>query len=161
MKRTALLGLLVLTACKEEPPPATPVPVASASTPAPVASTTPAPTASVDPAATNLRPAADPPPTSAPIPADDAAAVMKSLSKEIRACYDLGLKSNPNLEGTMKATVKIAGDGSVEGVQSAGSLPPNVTGCVSGVLRTAKFTAPGGTGSTLLVPISFKANEVH
>jgi hypothetical protein len=97
--------------------------------------------------------------TSASVPVNNASAVIAGLRGRFRACYQRGLDGNPDMSGGVTMSVKVGPNGEVEGVSpggQSGNLSPAVVGCIAGALRNAQFDAPGGSGSTLTVPVTFK-----
>jgi hypothetical protein len=75
-----------------------------------------------------------------------------------RSCYNKGLQTDPTMQGKAIFKVKIGPDGgqpvSVE--QTGGSgLSDGVVACIERKIEAVSFDAPGGSGSTLQVPITF------
>ena len=92
-----------------------------------------------------------------PIPIEEVDRVIESLRPYFKSCYEAVLKFDPTAEGSVVMVLLISPSGHVDkvSVKSPTSLPTAVTGCIAGVLQQRPFPAPGGTGSTLNVPISF------
>lgn len=92
------------------------------------------------------------------VPISDADKVIASLRPGFKACYQTALAADPTIQGRVVMDTLVAPDGHVTSVNvhEATSLPPAVTGCIAGLLKDATFAPPGGTGSTLRVPITFK-----
>jgi hypothetical protein len=91
-------------------------------------------------------------------PVSNASSVIASLRQTFRRCYQRGLDGNPRMQGGVLVYVKVAPDGNVESTTACKT--DNISNAVAQCLRTAlaeaKFEPPGGTGSTLTVPITFK-----
>lgn len=95
----------------------------------------------------------------APIP--NAEEVIASLRPKFRLCYRAGLRETPNLAGGVVMDGKVAPDGTVTSVTQhvPTTLPKPVVACLEYVLQSAVFAPPGGTGSSVRVPINFRAVE--
>lgn len=90
-------------------------------------------------------------------PIRDADAVVSSLRDPFRGCYNRGLRIDPSMQGCVMMRARVTPDGDVatsEAVVSDG-LSDDVVACLVEVLRGAHFSAPGGGGSTLMVPVTF------
>lgn len=71
-----------------------------------------------------------------------------------RACYEIGLRSNPNLEGRVQVRFIIGRDGAVSNVSSGGDLPDaTVKSCVSSAFYGLSFPAPDDGIVTVTYPI--------
>ncbi len=92
---------------------------------------------------------------SAPIPG--AEAVVAALRPHFKLCYRAGLVHDPSIEGSVVMDAVVSPDGAVTSVKQhlPTTLPPVVVGCLEDALKTAKFTPPGGTGSSIRVPVNF------
>ena len=93
-----------------------------------------------------------------PIPDGDR--VNGGLRPAFRRCYEIGLSHDPSQAGRAVLTAKIAPNGEVASVDvtSITGLSSGVGTCLARALRGAQFSAPGGTGSTLSVPVTFVTN---
>jgi len=90
-------------------------------------------------------------------PVSDADRVIASLRRKFKACYQAGLSQDPTIQGRVVIVAKIAPDGAVDSTTSEQTpLPKPVTNCLERAVRNAQFSPPGGTGSTLRIPITFK-----
>jgi hypothetical protein len=87
----------------------------------------------------------------------NAAVAVARLRPGFRSCYNKGLASDPAMKGTLVLDVAVAANGDVSGVArvSGAGLSPEVELCLIRKTKNAAFDAPGGTGTTLRVPISF------
>lgn len=71
-----------------------------------------------------------------------------------RACYEIGLRSNPNLEGRVTARFVIGRDGAVSNVSAGGDLPDaQVRSCVASAFYGLSFPAPDVGIVTVSYPI--------
>ncbi len=94
--------------------------------------------------------------TSASVAISDADRVIASLRPKFKACYQTGLNSDPSLSGKVVITAKIAPTGEVDSASpTENTLNPSVGACIARAVRNAQFAAPGGTGSTLRIPVTF------
>jgi len=89
------------------------------------------------------------------VPVSDADRVVASLRPRFRRCYEQGLANEPGMSGRAALTAKIGPNGEVTAVEvSVTGLSSAVGACLARTLRSAQFAAPGGTGSTLSVPVT-------
>jgi hypothetical protein len=95
--------------------------------------------------------------TSASVPVSDADRVIAGLRPRFKQCYQVGLNSDPNMSGKVTITAKVGPNGEVSSadISSNTGLSPGVASCIAGVIKRAQFNAPGGSGSTLNVPVTF------
>lgn len=93
--------------------------------------------------------------TSATVPVSDADRVVAGLRPGFRSCYNKGLASDPTMSGTLTISIRVSPNGDVESVAKIGGsgLSADVENCMINKAKHAAFSAPGGTGSTLQVPI--------
>ena len=126
-------GLPVLAACAERPPVQT-LPAALANAPAPAAR---------KPRVAN------------------AERTVADLRHEFKRCYDDALRESPTLSGRVTLSLRIAPAGTVTSseVLELEGLSSPVVSCVVAVADAARFEAPGGEGSTLIVPLKFRPAE--
>lgn len=91
-------------------------------------------------------------------PASDADRVIAGLRSKFRLCYKAGLADDPKMQGRVLLSVRVSPVGAVDSVGTATvtGLSYKVVSCLEGVLRSAQFSPPGGTGATLQVPAIFK-----
>jgi hypothetical protein len=99
----------------------------------------------------------DLPPTVASVKVSNADRVIASLRPKFRKCYTDGLANDASQQGALMVRVKIAPTGEVASVNvtSNTGLSADVAACVAKRVQNAQFDAPGGTGSTLDVPVKF------
>jgi outer membrane biosynthesis protein TonB len=83
--------------------------------------------------------------------------VIAQLRPGFRSCYNKGLQSDPSMQGKVTVAVKISPNGDVSSVEKSGGsgLSSEVETCIMKKIKNASFDAPGGSGSTLQVPITF------
>jgi hypothetical protein len=95
--------------------------------------------------------------SSASVPVSDADRVIAGLRPKFKACYQQGLNSDPTMSGKVVISAKIAPTGEVDSASPAENtgLSPTVASCIARAVRNAQFAAPGGTGSTLRIPVTF------
>ncbi len=62
------------------------------------------------------------------------------------------------MQGGVVMDARVSAEGTVTAVteHAPSTLSPAVVGCLEEVLKAATFTAPGGTGSSVRVPINFR-----
>ncbi len=88
------------------------------------------------------------------LPPDVIQRIVRQNFGRFRQCYEIGLRSNPNLEGRVTARFVIGRDGAVSNVSSSGDLPDaGVTSCVASAFYGLSFPAPEGGIVTVSYPI--------
>jgi hypothetical protein len=157
MRSTLALTVLLVAACGQPASPAStaPVPTASATSPLYV----PARPADLDVALSHDGGASGLDAGGAPI--SNADSVVASLRPKFRLCYQQGLQADPSMAGKVVISAKVDPNGSVVSadVGSGTGLSTAVTTCLAGVVKDATFSPPGGTGSTLQIPITFEPGQ--
>ncbi len=95
--------------------------------------------------------------TSATVPVNNAERVVAGLRAKFRSCYNTGLQSDPTMQGAVTISAKIAPNGEVSSadIASNSGLSASVASCIARAVRNANFDAPGGTGSTINIPVKF------
>ncbi len=95
--------------------------------------------------------------SSASVPVSDADRVIASLRPRFRQCYQTGLNSDPGMSGKVTISAKVSPNGEVQSAEASSNtgLSPAVAACIAGVVKRAQFNAPGGSGSTLSIPVTF------
>ena len=95
--------------------------------------------------------------TTATVAVANAGAVVAGLRAGFRSCYNQGLNVDPTMSGKIQLCVKIAPNGEVASADPCGGagLSATVVQCLIRKVRNAQFDAPGPTGSTLQIPITF------
>lgn len=81
--------------------------------------------------------------------------IVRQNFGRFRNCYEMGLRSNPNLEGRVTARFVIGSDGAVSNVSAGGDLPDaQVRSCVASAFYGLSFPTPQGGGIvTVTYPI--------
>jgi len=94
---------------------------------------------------------------SASVPVSDADRVIAGLRPKFKNCYQKGLAGDPNMSGKVIVAAKIAPTGEVDKADIASNtgLSPEVASCIARAVRNANFAAPGGSGSTIQIPVTF------
>jgi hypothetical protein len=69
-----------------------------------------------------------------------------------RACYQTGLSTNPDMEGSVSFSLSVSSSGSVSSASASpsGSLSSGVASCIKGALSSLSFDAPEGGGSSTI-----------
>jgi hypothetical protein len=95
--------------------------------------------------------------TTATVPVANAERVIAGLRPGFRACYNTGLQQDPGMAGSVTITVKIGPNGEVSSAEASSNngLSDGVVKCIARKLRNAQFDPPGGSGSTINVPVKF------
>jgi hypothetical protein len=83
--------------------------------------------------------------------------VVAGMRAGFRACYNKGLASNPDLQGSVRITAKIGPNGEVVSATPSGGagLGDEVVSCVVRRVQAATFSAPEGGGATIVIPVTF------
>jgi hypothetical protein len=88
------------------------------------------------------------------LPPDVIQRIVRQNFGRFRQCYEMGLRSNPNLEGRVMARFVIGSDGAVSNVSAGGDLPDaQVKSCVAGAFYGLSFPTPEGGIVTVNYPI--------
>ncbi|HXK20065.1 MAG TPA: AgmX/PglI C-terminal domain-containing protein [Polyangiaceae bacterium] len=88
------------------------------------------------------------------LPADVIQRIVRQNFGRFRNCYEVGLRSNPNLEGRVTARFVIGRDGAVSNVSAGGDLPDaGVRSCVASAFYGLSFPSPDGGIVTVSYPI--------
>jgi hypothetical protein len=95
--------------------------------------------------------------STATVPISDADRVVAGLRGRFRNCYQTGLNSDPSMSGKVVISARVGPNGEVSSADVAQNtgLSPGVAACIAGVVKRATFSAPGGGGSTLQIPVTF------
>jgi len=96
--------------------------------------------------------------STATVPISDADRVVAGLRGRFRSCYQTGINTDPGMEGKVIISAKVGPNGEVTSADIAQNtgLSPSVASCIAGVVKRATFSAPGGGGSTLSIPVTFR-----
>jgi TonB family protein len=83
--------------------------------------------------------------------------VVAGMRAGFRACYNRGLASNPDLQGSVRIVATIGPNGEVSGATSQGgsSLGDEVVQCVIRRVKSANFSPPEGGRATVVIPVTF------
>ncbi len=89
------------------------------------------------------------------VPIGNAESVVAGLKAKFRRCYDKGLLVNPMMSGAVMISAKVSANGEVLAADARDNtgLDADVVTCLQRAVRGASFAAPGGTGSTLNIPV--------
>jgi hypothetical protein len=95
------------------------------------------------------------------VPIVDADKVVVSLRGKFRECYQAGLKVDPEMQGRVVVSASVEPDGNVGATSIASNvgLSTTVISCIADVLQHAQFSSPGGSGSRLQVPVTFRKRQ--
>lgn len=95
------------------------------------------------------------------MPLGDADLVVASLRPEFRRCYQAGLRADPSMQGCVVIVAKVspAGEVTSNGTLRREGLSREVEACLVDVVKRAHFAPPGGSGSTLEIPVTFVVAE--
>jgi hypothetical protein len=83
--------------------------------------------------------------------------VVAGMRAGFRNCYNKGLASNPDLQGSVRVTAKIGPNGEVLSATPTGGagLGDEVVSCVVRRVQSATFSPPEGGGATIVIPVTF------
>jgi len=88
------------------------------------------------------------------LPAEVIQRIVRQNFGRFRACYETGLRTNPNLEGRVVARFVIGREGAVSNVSASGDLPdPTVRSCVASAFYGLSFPTPENGIVTVSYPI--------
>jgi hypothetical protein len=78
--------------------------------------------------------------------------VISLARAKARACYQAGLATNPDMEGSVSFSLSVSSSGSVSSASASpsGTLSSSVASCVKGALTSLSFDAPEGGGSSTI-----------
>ena len=93
----------------------------------------------------------------ATVPVPGADGTVASLRGRFRSCYQSGLLTDSTMSGKVLISARIGPNGEVTSsdIASMSGLSPAVGQCIAGVVKRATFSAPGGGGATLQIPVTF------
>ena len=85
----------------------------------------------------------------------DAPRVIAGLRGQFRACYEAGLRIDPEMKGSTRIVAKVGPNGDVLSASATGTagLSSEVANCIAGKVRNAALEPPKGGGATLVVPV--------
>jgi hypothetical protein len=86
----------------------------------------------------------------------NASSVVARMRGRFRRCYQQGLNTNPEMQGSVQLTAKIGPNGEVLGVSGGGggSLGP-IVGCLKAVVGGGAFSPPDSGSAIISIPITF------
>jgi outer membrane biosynthesis protein TonB len=87
---------------------------------------------------------------------------MSARAGSARPCYERALRVNSALQGKLTVSVKVDPQGNVCAASIAQDAihSPEVSNCVTGMFRSARFPAPSGGGCVeVQIPLSFVPRE--
>ncbi len=95
-------------------------------------------------------------------PSNDAE-VIGAQRKEIRACYNQGLRRDPMMQGSVVIDATIASDGAVEAATTAArdGLDDTAVECLRRVIERARFVPSSAAHRPLHVPVRFEMAGLH
>lgn len=179
MRKTCALGLLLvllvmLAACGGTPAnaPSTPTPApteaaAQSATPTDSMSDAGSPTAGADvgaapvPVGAPLDPEGSGSGSSIAEGHDACSGVAATFEEKVRArfneCYQAGKKTNPELAGTIKVTLKVDVKGKVKYVPEKSKLDPKVVTCMVNAVKKETFDSKACSGKDIAVSKTFGA----
>lgn len=91
------------------------------------------------------------------VPVANAERTVAGLRTKFKRCYEKGLASDPAMSGAVTIVTKVAPNGEVSSADPQGNsgLSADVVSCIQKAVRGAQFDAPGGSGSTINIPVKF------
>lgn len=87
----------------------------------------------------------------------NAQSVIAGMRAGFRRCYQQALNQNPDIQGSIKLTIRVGPGGEVSGVSAtpSGNLPPSVVSCVQARARAGQFAPPDGGSAVVQAPVTF------
>ena len=94
------------------------------------------------------------------LPAETIQRVVRMSHGRFRACYEGGLRTNPNLRGRVAVRFIIARDGTVSNASGGGDLPDSgVVSCITRAFYSLTFPPPEGGIVTVSYPILVEPSQ--
>ena len=91
---------------------------------------------------------------------NDIEAGMDAIGPALTTCYQSAVKGNRGESGAVTISASIAPDGHVENATPVkSSLSDQLATCLTNVVRSARFRAPGVAGVRLSIPLAFEQAE--
>jgi outer membrane biosynthesis protein TonB len=89
------------------------------------------------------------------------ASALSARAGSARPCYERALRVNSNLQGKLMLTVRVDPQGNVcsAAITQDAIHSPEVSNCVTGMFRSAKFPPPTGGCIDVNLPLSFAPKE--
>ena len=87
----------------------------------------------------------------------NASRVVAGMRAGFRACYQRGLSANPDIQGSVRLSIRVGPGGEVQSVSASpsGNLGGDVVGCVRSRAQAAQFDPPEGGSAVVVVPVTF------
>ncbi len=86
----------------------------------------------------------------------NASALVGRMRWRFRRCYEQGLASNPEMQGSVTLVAKIGPNGEVQGVSGGGGGGLGaIVPCLKAVVSSGGFSPPEGGGANVTIPITF------
>lgn len=97
--------------------------------------------------------------TSAPV--QNAERTIAGLRPGFRRCYNTGLATDPTMSGKIVLAVKLDPNGDVVRIDKVdgSGLSSAVESCITARAKQATFDAPGGSGATIQIPVTFVSSS--
>lgn len=91
------------------------------------------------------------------VPVNNAERTVAGLRAKFKRCYDKGLQTDPTMSGAVTIVTKVSPNGEVASAtgQNNTGLSADVVQCIQKAVQGANFDAPGGSGSTINIPVKF------
>jgi len=89
----------------------------------------------------------------------NATSVVARMRGRFRRCYQLGLRQNPELQGTVTLTAKVGPNGEVLGVGGGSAALSTIVPCLKAVVSAGGFSPPEGGGAVIAIPITFVRHD--
>jgi hypothetical protein len=89
-------------------------------------------------------------------PVPNARDVVAGMAAGFRRCYNVGLRENPSMRGSVRVTARLDAAGRVLATEPSGSgLSESVVACVVARVQAAQFAPPTGGAATIVIPVTF------
>ena len=86
----------------------------------------------------------------------NASSVVARMRGRFKACYQAGLRQNPEMAGSVSLVATIGPNGEVRGVSGGGGGGLGaIVGCLKAVVRSGAFAPPEGGSAVVSIPITF------
>ena len=86
----------------------------------------------------------------------NASSVVARMRGRFNACYQAGLRQNPEMAGSVSLVATIGPNGEVRGVSGGGGGGIGaIVGCLKAVVRSGAFAAPEGGSAVVSIPVTF------
>jgi hypothetical protein len=87
----------------------------------------------------------------------NADSVIAGMRAGFRRCYQKALEENPDIQGSIRLSIKVGPGGEVSSVTAvpSGNLPASVVTCVQARARSGQFAPPDGGSAVVQAPVTF------